>query len=295
MFNKVLGSTSLTSNSNDINDPLNPNNPINRKRQQQVASTVARHNQQQAQAKKDYQQQFQERSNQIASRKRLRDDAHQSRENSNGASSYKESYREPSGPGSVRTEKNAFMSSKIEDEHATGVDGWDCVNDWRAAKCGDRIVTHTLNPLAPGYTGEAKGDATSTQYSNQSNGAGENGSSFENNSTQASSDNSSSKKQKSQAEAYAVCKIGSCGKWICEGPNQGYIVCGDGSETLLQELSSSCNRKVNDRLGSKLSQGGDKDWVKYSCGHTCGDAVINISSYKERLNDRGFNLPRGCY
>jgi len=181
-FNRTFSGGLSGGSSSDINDPLNPNNPINRQMQQQTQRALRNHNNKQAQAKHDYQTKLAQRQREIAAQKKASVDRRlaqqrlqQSRVNKSSQST---SNKGLSGPGSTRystpaTTHKPFMTSKVEDQHAKGRGGWDCVNHWRADKCGDRITTHTIHPMASGVTGEDKKINQQSGTSSQSNNSAE--------------------------------------------------------------------------------------------------------------------------
>lgn len=216
MFNQTFDGGTSNRSSSDINDPLNLNNPINRRMQQQTQRALRDHANKQAQAKSDYQAKLVQRQREIEAQKKasLERRLAKQRKRQQGQtnnSSQSSNTRGLSVAGSTRnssptTTHKPFMTSKVEDQYAKGKDGWDCVNNWQAAKCGDRMTTHTIHPMSPGITGQGKKidkHSTSASQSGSLDGStvGNTSGSNNNNSTETGGTDTSKSKKKKEAEA----------------------------------------------------------------------------------------------
>lgn len=214
LFNQVFGGSISSSSTNDINDPLNPNNPTNLRIQEQVSRTVSNHQLQQQKAERDYNTQLAQRNKDIAAQK-----------NANIQRRI-----EQQTPQQVTTNKNEVNTQ------------WDCKNNWRADKCGDRVVTYNIPWNGRAYT-DKNDNHSSGDANNQSTNIDSNGSTSTMVNEAPKEPNSSVSSSilnmgKLLSEALAICKPGKSNPnlWWCDGPIQKLVLADDPLMTQLKAV-----------------------------------------------------------
>jgi len=225
LFRRVYGGGALGSatvgfdSSNDINDPLNPNNPSTIAINRQVQRILAEHQGRQQQAEADYQSDLAERTRQI------------------------EAARSNQG-----AQQNQVAGTASSD--------WDCDRQWRADKCGDRHSVHEINLIGRANTGGGSADSsrspsvqnvsaspTRAGEADQDRGVPAGASAAGNSDTQPAMG-------PERVEALAICrpKKSDPDLWWCDGPVQSLILADDTLSRQLGYVGCGGADPVNQRL-----------------------------------------------
>ena len=186
-----------------------------------------------------------QRQNQYDTQRAYQHDKHTQRRNEKKAKAEYERkkqaiYAEQRRQQAALDKANALRDKKQKQKQTTKTK-WDCKNNWRASKCGDRIVDTEVNILSPAYTGGSNiaGNTRSSGSQSGSTLANSNSKKKQGSHNSTTGNASGGKKQamgKLLPEALAICKAKKSNPnlWWCDGPTQKLVLADD---TLMKQLS----------------------------------------------------------